>query len=96
MSKNIKDICILIQARLGSQRAPKKMLRPFAGSNLVDILFRKLKSSKIIPLENIHFSAHEEELKEVANKHNINIFHRSEDSAMSEGEPLSEIYEWHN
>ena len=53
-------------------------------------------SKKIIPLKNIHFSAYEKELKEVANKHNINIFHRSEVSAMSEGEPLSEIYEWCN
>ena len=31
-----------------------------------------------------------------ANKHNINIFDRSEASAFSEGEPLSEIYKWHN
>ena len=29
-------------------------------------------------------------------KHNINIFDRSEESAFSEGEPLSEIYEWHD
>tara|TARA_R110002153_G_scaffold224527_1_gene377216 strand:- start:4299 stop:4979 length:681 start_codon:yes stop_codon:yes gene_type:complete len=94
--KNINDVCILVQARLGSQRVPGKMLRPFANTTLVDILFKKLKSSKIIPLENIHFSAYEKELKEVANKHNINIFHRSEASAMSEGEPLSEIYEWCN
>ena len=95
-NKNIQDICLIVQARLGSQRVPNKMLRPFANTTLVDILFEKLKSSKIMPLENIHFSAHEEELKEVANKHNINIFHRSEASAMSEGEPMTEIYEWHN
>ena len=93
-NKNIQDICLIVQARLGSQRVPNKMLRPFANTTLVDILFEKLKSSKIMPLENIHFSAHEEELKEVANKHNINIFHRSEASAMSEGEPMTEIYEW--
>ena len=42
-NKNIKDICILIQARLGSQRVQKKMLRPFAGSNLVDILSNGVK-----------------------------------------------------
>ena len=94
--KNINDICILVQARLGSQRVPGKMLRPFADTTLVDILFEKLKSSKIIPRENIHFSVYEEELKTVANKHNINIFPRSKASAMSEGEPLSEIYEWYN
>lgn len=94
--KNIDDICIIVQARLGSQRAPGKMLRPFAGSNLVEILFEKLKKSKIIPSRNIYFSAYEQELKDVAEKHKINIFHRSFKSAQSEGNPLSEIYEWHD
>lgn len=95
MSKNISDICILVQARLGSTRVPNKMVRPFVGSTLVDILFEKLKSSKIIPSQNIIFSAYEPELKEIANKHNINIFHRSEKSANSEG-PLQEIFEWYD
>ncbi len=94
--KNIKDVCILVQARLGSQRVPGKMLRSFAGTTLVDILFKKLKNSTIIPQENIYFSAYEQELKEVATKHSINIFNRSKQSAFSEGEPLSEIYEWYN
>ncbi len=94
--KNINDICIIVQARLGSQRVPGKMLRPFAGTTLVDILFEKLKSSKIIPTQNIYFSAYEEELKEVAMNHCIHIFDRSKESAFSEGEPLSEIYEWHD
>ena len=94
--KNINDICVIVQARLGSQRVPGKMLRPFNGTTLVDILFDKLKSLKNIPLKNIYFSAYEEELKEVAKKHNINIFNRSKQSANSEGNPLSEIYEWHD
>jgi len=94
--KNINDICIVVQARLNSQRVPGKMLRPFNGTTLVDILFNKLKSLKNIPLKNIYFSAYEEELKEVAKKHNINIFNRSKQSANSEGNPLSEIYEWHD
>ena len=94
--KNINDVCILVQARLGSQRVPGKMLRPFAGTTLVDILFKKLKTSTIIPQENIYFSAYEKELKETANNHNINIFPRSEISAMSEGKPLTEIFEWHD
>ena len=94
--KNINDICVVVQARLGSQRVPGKMLRPFAETNLVDILFKKLKSSKVIPLGNIYFSAYEDELKQVASQNSINIFNRSEQSAFSEGEPLSEIYEWHD
>jgi len=72
------------------------MLKPFAGTTLTDILFNKLKSLKNIPLKNLYFSAYEKELKEVAKKHNINIFDRSKQSANSEGNPLSEIYEWHD
>ena len=94
--KKINDVCVLVQARLGSQRVPGKMIKPFADTTLIDILFDKLKSSKQIPLENIYFSAYEPELKEIANKHGINIFHRSESSAKSEGDPLWEIYEWWN
>lgn len=94
--KNINDVCILVQARLGSQRVPGKMLRPFAGTTLVDVLFKKLKTSTVIPQKNIYFSAYEPELKEVAVNHSINVFNRSKQSAFSEGEPLSEIYEWYN
>lgn len=94
--KDIKDVCVVVQARLSSERVPGKMLRNFAGTTLVDILFKKLKQSKIIPTPNIFFSAYEDELKEVGNKHGINIYHRSKQSAFSEGNPLSEIYEWHD
>ena len=96
MDKSINDVCVVVQARLGSTRVPGKMLRPFAGTTLVDILFNKLKSSKVIPKENIYFSAYEEDLKQVGNKHDINIFDRSEQSAFSEGEPMTQIYEWYN
>ena len=94
--KNIDDICIMVQARLGSQRIPGKMLRPFCGTTLVEILFEKLKKLKNFPLCNVRFSAYEEELKQVANKHGIEIYHRSKKSADSEGQPLSEIYEWYD
>jgi CMP-N-acetylneuraminic acid synthetase len=93
--KKIEDVCILVQARLGSQRVPNKMLRPFAGTTLTDILFKKLKSSKVIPKNNIYFSAWEQELKDVAEKHNINVYHRSEQSA-NEDNSLQLIYEWHD
>ena len=94
--KNIKDICVVVQARMNSTRVPGKMLRPFARTTLVDIIFEKLKSSKIIPQENIYFSVREKELKDVAKKHNINIFHRSETSSNSECESVSELYEWYD
>lgn len=94
--KNINDVCVVVQARLGSTRVPGKMLKPFCGTTLTDILLDKLKFSKAIPTENIFFSAHEKELQNVARRHGITIFDRSKKSADSEGEPLSEIYEWHD
>ena len=96
MTKKRDDICIVVQARLGSQRVPGKMLRPFSGTTLVDIMFEKLKLLKTIPIEQVYFSAWEPELKQVAKNHGINIFHRSMESAKSEGQPLAEIYEWHD
>lgn len=94
-TKDIRDVCILTQARLGSERVPGKMLRPFAGSTLVDILLDKLKLSKIIPKENIYLSAWEEELKEVGRKQGINVFNRSKESALAEND-MQLIYEWHD
>lgn len=94
--KNIQDVCVVVQARLSSERVPGKMLREFSGSTLVDILFNKLKQSTTIPISNIYFSAYEDELKEVGRAHGINVFERSKQSASSEGEKLSEIYEWHD
>ena len=96
MVKDINDICIVVQARLGSTRVPGKMLKPFAGTTLVDILFDKLKSSKIIPMKNVYFSVYESELKDVGEKHVINIFNRSKESALSEGDNVSEIFEWYD
>ena len=59
-------------------------------------MVEKLKKSSVFSLDNVVFSAWEPELKEVANKHGINIFHRSKKSAFSEGNPITEIYEWHD
>lgn len=95
-NKNINELCLLVQARLNSERVPRKMVRPFGESNLLDILFKKLKKLSNIPQNNIFLSAYEEELKEVAFKNRINIYHRSKKSADSEGQTLSEIYEWHD
>tara|TARA_B100002019_G_C21177395_1_gene551855 strand:+ start:309 stop:1013 length:705 start_codon:yes stop_codon:yes gene_type:complete len=94
--KNIDDVAIIVQARLNSERVPKKMIRPFAGSTLVDIFCEKIKNSKTIKKENFYLSVYEEELLNIANKHGIQVFHRSEKSANSEGTPLGEMYEWWN
>ena len=41
-------------------------------------------------------SVHEEELLSIAQNHHVNIFKRSEESALSEGTPMSLMYEWHD
>ncbi len=95
-NKKISEICIMVQARLESTRVPQKMIKPFAGTTLVDILFKKLSKSSIVPRENIYFSVCDIELKKIGLKHNINIFERSQRSLNSEGIELQEIFEWHN
>jgi len=95
MVKDIKDVCFIIQARLSSQRVPKKMIRPFADTTLVDLAIEKVLNSKIIPKENIYFSVYEPELKDIGHKHGIKVFERSEKSAMCENNIL-DLYEWHD
>jgi len=94
--KDIKDICVVVQARLGSERVPAKMLKDFAGTTLMDIMCQKILNSKSIPKENFFLSIHEQELLDNASKYDLNVFQRSEKSANSEGTPLTDMYEWWN
>lgn len=95
INKSIEDICVVVQARMGSQRVPGKMLKSFADTTLMDILFDKLSKSTIIPRSNIYFSAYEDELKDVGKRYGVNIFNRSEASAFAETD-MQLIYEWHD
>jgi len=92
--KNINEVCIIVQARLGSQRVPQKMIKPFAETTLTDIALEKIKQCKAFPLKNFYLSAWEGELRNIAETHSLNVFHRSEKSAKSEGTPMTEMYEW--
>ena len=94
--KQLSEIAVLIQARLSSQRCPRKMIRPFAGTTLTDISIRKILDSSVIPKENFYLAVHEPELIEIAEKYDVNVFKRSEKSANSEGTPLTDMYEWWN
>jgi len=92
--KNISDVCVIIQARLGSQRVPNKMLAPFSNTTLMDIALEKVKKCKSFPLSNFYLSAYEEELTYIGEKHGVKVFNRSRASAQSEGDPMTEMYEW--
>lgn len=93
--KDINDICFIVQARLSSERVPRKMIKPFAGSSLVDIICKKINKSSIIPKSNFYFSAYEKEIKEVVISNNLQLFERSKQSAFSEG-PMQEVMEYHD
>lgn len=95
MGKDIKDVAIVVQARLNSTRVPNKMLREFNGTTLVELLLSKLTESQIIPRENIYFSIYEKELQEIANNFKVNIYSRSKESACEETD-IKRIFEWHN
>jgi CMP-N-acetylneuraminic acid synthetase len=95
MAKNLKDVAIVVQARLGSTRVPGKMLRPFAGTTLVDILLNKLRQSELIDPNQVYLSFYEEELKDVSVKYPFNLFNRSKESANEESN-LPVIFEWWN
>ena len=74
--KNISDICFIVQARLNSERVPQKMIKPFVGTTLTDLVLQKLITS-MIPNNQIYLSAHEQELINIGNKYPINIWKRS-------------------
>ena len=93
--KPIEEVCVIVQARLSSQRCTQKMIRPFADTTLMDLCIQKLVDSKI-PNKNIWVAIHEPELIEICKKYPINIFYRSEKSALSEGTPMTDLYEWWN
>ena len=95
MDKNIEDICVIVQARTNSKRLPNKMLKDFVGSNLFEIALKKILKSSIITKENFYASLYDEDLKSVANKNNVNVFHRTEQS-VSESKDTRIVSEWYN
>lgn len=89
-----KEISLVIQSRLGSQRIPGKMLKPFAGTTLVDILLEKVSKLKSISPDQIYFCAYEEELLDVASKYPVNLYKRSKKSA-NEEKDTKILFEWY-
>lgn len=92
--KALEDIAVVVQARLGSQRVPKKMVRDFAGTTLLDIALEKIKSCDSVAPHRVYLAVHEPELMAIGRRCGITVFERSARSASSEGEPIAELYEW--
>jgi len=97
MVSKIDNTAFIVQARLNSQRVPRKMIRPFVeDKNLFGIILDKLLQSNVIPSENIIASVYEDELFYEANLlRNIRTFKRSKESANNDTD-IRKIYEWHD
>jgi len=93
--KDISEVGLIVQARLNSQRVPNKMIKQLGNSSLFGVLCEKLRKSQYIPQENIFVSVYEEELIDIANQNNMNIFKRSKESAFFDGDgSVSIMYDW--
>ena len=88
-----KDVCFIIYARLGSERTPRKMLKPFAGTTLIDIALDKIKMCQTIPLKDFYLCVHEPELIELGKRRGFHVFERSE-ASMREDSHLPTLMEW--
>ena len=93
--KNIDDLCVIVQSRLNSERVPRKMLKPFAGTTLFENVIDTIKKTKL-GKKNFYVSVFEQELKDIASSKGVKIFNRSEKSAESEAIRIGELFEWWN
>jgi CMP-N-acetylneuraminic acid synthetase len=93
--KLIQDTIFIIQARTQSTRVPNKMLKSFAHSNLFEIAIENVLQSSIIPKDNFYLSIMDDELIDIAKKHSVNYFVRSEESTQ-EPVTLQKALEWHD
>ncbi len=72
--KPLDSIAIIVQARLNSQRVPQKMIRPFAGTTLFDIVLDKVKEALPSNQNNIWASVYEPELVDIAKSKSLSGF----------------------
>jgi len=93
--KPLDSVAIIVQARLNSQRVPQKMIRPFYGTTLYDLVLEKIKEALPSKQEHIWASVYEPELVDIAKRQGVNIYNRSRVSANNDNS-LQTIYEWHN
>ena len=90
-----RNICLIVQARLSSQRVPHKMIEPLGEKSLFEIMCEKLSRPKTISPKDIFVSVYEDELIQIAQKYYLNIHKRSKESAYFDGDgSVSVMYDW--
>lgn len=82
----MNNIGVFSFARKQSQRCPNKMLRPFAGTTLTDIMLEKLAKLG----DNTFFAAFEKEFEDKSKMHGVRFVRRDEKS-INVDEPIVEI-----
>ncbi len=88
----LKSISAIINARLDSSRIEKKMVRPFAGTTLIEIALEKL--DKLDFFEHRFFAVAEKELIEYAEKYkNIEIVERNSEAVAKGPHPATITFE---
>lgn len=88
--KDEKQISVCFQSRLESERVPRKMLEPFAGTTLFDLALARL---ELIDADRKFVSCRGPELIGKAAKYGLEVFERTEASALEE-EDLAVMFEW--
>lgn len=89
----MKEVSVVIQSRLGSQRVPGKMLKPFAGTTLVDILLTKLMKSKEVSPSQVYFCVGDTALINKGSEYPFNVLKRSQ-ASLNEEKDITVLYEW--
>jgi len=99
----MKDITCVVQARIssgmeygyspGDHRLDKKMILPFAGSNLVEVTLNKLLQCKNLKMEQIYLVACEKELTDIADRLGVQVYKRSK-ASICKGASDEELYKF--
>jgi len=85
----MKNISVVINARLTSTRLPQKLLRPFSGTSLIVIALEKLNQMDFF--EHRYLAVAEDELKEIGKRFdNVELLHRDK-AAVKKGINPQEI-----
>ena len=85
MSKPAEQLAIFVNVRKKSRRCPNKLLRPFAGTTLIDIFLEKIKD---LDWPRIYFGAHEPEFLTRAERiPKLQVFRRSAASENADSDP---------
>jgi len=88
--KDKNQITVCFQSRLESERVPRKMLEPFAGTTLFDLALARL---ELIDAGRKFVSCRGRELIGRAAKYGLPVYERTEASALEE-EDIAVMFEW--